>query len=164
MKVHSGALKPEDQLTQHLPAQTGSALISTAPAGTAVARGCREPGDPSGKEPVPCHAGGCWEGRTGGEGGCGERQRWQRSPAAAFPTGELWKWLSLPPYVQRAQSPPAAGRAAGRVPFPCSWGGFFLPISYPFRRRFGGFSPTAPGPAPLTKNWSGTDQRVMLYC
>lgn len=49
MKVHSGALKPEDQLTQHLPAQTGFALISTAPAGTAVTRGCQEPGDPTGK-------------------------------------------------------------------------------------------------------------------
>lgn len=42
-EVHSGALKAGDQLTQHLPAQTGSALICTAPAGTAAAGGCREP-------------------------------------------------------------------------------------------------------------------------
>lgn len=67
MKVHSRALKPEDQLTQHLPAQTGSALISTAPAGTVVARGCREPGNPTG-ELMPCHAGGCSEWKTREQG------------------------------------------------------------------------------------------------
>lgn len=42
-EVASRALKAGDQLTQHLPAQTGSALICTTPAGTAAAGACREP-------------------------------------------------------------------------------------------------------------------------
>lgn len=41
-EVASGALKAGDQLTRHLPAQTGSALICTAPAGTAPCCAMRE--------------------------------------------------------------------------------------------------------------------------
>lgn len=155
MKVHSGALKPEDQLTQHLPAQTGSALISTAPAGTAGTHGCREPGAATGKSPchaVLCHAGGRSEGRTRGEQGWrGERTQKGRASDAAFPTRRALGMAFVTSQVQNSPKPPAAGHAAGRLPFPWPRGGFGLPVSCPFRRKFSGFSFTATGTCIIDK-------------
>jgi len=89
VKVHSGALKPEDQLTQHLPAQTGSALISTAPAGAAVAHGCREPGDPAGKSLCCATLAAARSREPEGDRAAGQKQSQERSPAAAYSTGGL---------------------------------------------------------------------------
>lgn len=168
MKVHSGALKPEDQLTQHLPAQTGSALISTAPAGTAGAHGCREPGAATGKSPchaAPCHAGGRSEGRTRGEQGWrGNAHGKAERATQRFLQGGLWEWLSLPPRYKTARSPQQPGTPQDG----CLSRGPAVASACPFPAPLGGnsvvFLSRPPVPALSTKNRTGIYQCIMLYC
>lgn len=145
MKVHSGALKPEDQLTQHLPAQTGSR--SNLSSSWDHGRSRSQDAPPA----SPCHAGADRKAKPEKIGG-------KTHGKAELPTGGLGKMFSLPPRTQEPKEPSCQGMyfspgAAFACPFPTPLGeNSVVLLSLPMISAL------------LTNNWMGIYQYIILYC